>query len=386
MGKFRSRAATLLIASTLTVMAGAIVAPALPEISRHFAHIAHGDLLTRLILTLPALVIGLLSPIAGYFADRMGRRSMLLFSLVFYALAGTSGAWLSDIYYILVGRMLLGVAVAGIMTSVVTLIGDYYLGESRSRFMGYQAAFAGLGGLLFITSGGVLADFHWRFPFVIYGLSIGVFIMAWFTINEPAGEDKTENMPGSQNLRIPRVVYLIYVVSFFSMAIFYMIPVQMPFMLSGMPGVTSTQVGLAIALMNVTSVSVSLNYARIKKYLNFLSVKALVYFLVGVGYLVISQSNSYWMAALGILICGLGFGMLMANINLWLISKAPAPMRGRLVGYLNAAIFMGMFLSPVLLHPLVKLFELQGSFLIVSMLLMILAVLFSWLGYAKANN
>jgi MFS family permease len=68
------RKATLLIGSTLTVMAGAIVAPALPQISREFADVPGIELLSRLVLTLPALFMGILAPLAGYLTDRAGRK------------------------------------------------------------------------------------------------------------------------------------------------------------------------------------------------------------------------------------------------------------------------------------------------------------------------
>ena len=69
-----------------------------------------------------------------------------------YAVAGTSGFWLNDIHLILIGRFFLGLGVAGIMTSATTLIGDYFTGESRNKFMSLQSAFIALGGLLFITT------------------------------------------------------------------------------------------------------------------------------------------------------------------------------------------------------------------------------------------
>lgn len=376
------RGFTLLVASTLTVMAGAVIAPALPEISRNFLHIHQGELLSKLILTIPALVIAILSPVAGFFVDKAGRRKVLLFSLVLYAVAGTSGVYLSNIYHILVGRIFLGVAMGGLITAVITLIGDYYSGEQRSKFMGYQASFAGLGGLIFITAGGALADYSWRFPFLIYFSSLIVLVIAWISIKEPSVKSQVD--PDLHNdisiSVIPRGVYFVYLVGFFSMAMFYMIPVQMPFILSNMEGISNTQIGLAISFMNVSSVITSLYYSRVKKRLNFLWIMAVVYFAVFWGYFTISQSNTYIMTIIGIMICGLGFGLMMANINLWLVNLAPANMRGRLVGYLNSAIFLGLFLSPVLLQPLIALSSLRGSFLIVSVVILIISGVFALLG------
>lgn len=360
-------------------MAGAVIAPALPEISYKFSSETNAELLSKLILTLPALTTALLAPVAGFFVDRSGRKPVLLISLVLYAVAGTTGTYLSDIYLILVGRALLGVAVGALMTAVVTLIGDYFGGAERSRFMGYQAAFAGLGGMVFISAGGLLADIHWRAPFYIYAFSLVVMLFSWKFVTEPAHRKDSDS--GEKNgmpvaAAIPRKVYLVYLIGFFSMAVFYMIPVQMPFMLSAIEGVSNSQVGFAIAFMNITSVTTALNYGRLKRRLSFPAVMAIVYLLVAAGYVIISQTGEYWVLVAGILTAGAGFGMLMANINLWLVSLAPQSVRGRLVGYLNAVIFLGMFLSPVMLQPLIYLGDLSQSFLFVACLLILLAVIF----------
>jgi len=46
---------TLLLVSTLTVMAGATIAPALPAMRQYFSEVANADYWVRLILTAPAL-------------------------------------------------------------------------------------------------------------------------------------------------------------------------------------------------------------------------------------------------------------------------------------------------------------------------------------------
>ena len=389
----RLRKATLLTASTLTVMAGAIIAPALPQISREFSHVQGIELLSRLILTLPALFMSMLAPVAGYFIDKTGRKKVLLFSLVLYAVAGTSGLYFNSLPWLLAGRAVLGIAVGGLITAVITLIGDYYEGDHRNRFMGTQAAFAGLGGLIFISSGGVLADIHWRLPFLIYAASLIVLFMARVSVNEPEDsqtprDSSVNKITGIHPAKIPVAVYSVYVITFFSMIVFYMIPVQMPFMLSALEGVSNTGIGFAIAFVNVASVTTSVNYGRIRRYLSYQKIMALVFFIVFIGLFIISQAQTYWAMISGILMCGFGFGLLMPNLNLWLISLAPATLRGRLVGYLNSALFLGMFMSPIALQPLIYYSSLQGSFFIMGIVLLTLALIFlvyAWLRRKKTT-
>ncbi len=376
------RKATLLIASTLTVMAGAIVAPALPQISKEFSDVPGIDLLSRLVLTLPALFMGILAPFAGYLTDKAGRKKVLLFSLVLYAFAGTTGLYLNNLYHILAGRALLGIAVGALITSVITLIGDYFEGEERSRFMGLQAAFAGMGGLIFISLGGVLADINWRMPFLLYVASFIVWIMAVISVYEPFKDKNAEpdQIKGQKStgskVKITPIIWAVYAITFFSALIFYMIPTQMPFMLNAMEGISNTRIGFAIAFVNVASVSTSLNYSKVKRRMSYPAIMALVYLLVFTGFMIISQSGSYVMMIVGIVFSGLGFGLMMPNINLWLISLAPSAMRGQLVGYLNMSLFLGMFGSPIAIQPLLRLGDLYNVFFILAILIFVLGIFF----------
>ncbi len=138
-GPSTATAVTLLAASTLTVMAPTIVAPALPSIAREFAGVARADLLVPLVLTLPALVIALTASGAGALVDRIGRR-VLLGGILLYGLAGGTGWFVSSLPALLAGRVGLGLAIAAALTAVTTLIGDLYGGRARSRMLARQAA------------------------------------------------------------------------------------------------------------------------------------------------------------------------------------------------------------------------------------------------------
>lgn len=175
---------TLLLSSMFTMMAGAIIAPALPQIERIFQDTDNIALLTRLILSMPAIFTAIFAPIFGFLADKLGRRNLLLLSLLLYAIGGFSGFLLNDIYLILVGRALLGIAVAGIMTISSTLIGDYFTGSERNKFIGLQGAFMGFGGVVFVSIAGILADISWNLPFLIYLLSILALITGSISIKD----------------------------------------------------------------------------------------------------------------------------------------------------------------------------------------------------------
>ena len=366
---------TLLLVSTLTVMAGATIAPALPSLQAHFSEVKNVGLWIRLVLTLPGLFIVLAAPVAGYLLDRGSRLRLLVPAMLLYGIAGSSGLYLDSVGSILAGRALLGVAVAGIMTSATTLIADYYEGPARSRFMGWQAAFMNLGGVIFLTSGGGLAELGWRWPFAIYLLAILMIPLVFTALGDPEKPtvkkefSKTENN-GKAKAGFSPLLIFIYGVAFGGMIIFYFIPVHIPFYLEKLTGAGPTISGMAIALATFCSTVTAFSYGRIRNRLGYLSILALTFGLMGIGYLLIALGNSYPVVLTGLSVGGLGMGLMFPNLNVWLTTEVPAAVRGRAVGGFTTAVFLGQFISPVAGQPIVdlfgigKLFGIAGIFLL----------------------
>jgi len=367
---------TLLLTGSMTVLAGAGITAAIPEIQDFFSNQENASFYSKLILTIPALFIAVLAPLAGQIIDRFGRKKLLIISLIIYALAGTSGLYLGDIISLLIGRAMLGVGVAGIMTVNTTLIGDYFKGKERSRFMGWQGAFMAFGGVVFVSVGGLLADFSWRLPFLVYAFSIIVLILTFFYIYEPEIlSDEVVRKKRPANKRTKKIG-LVYVTSFIGMIFFYLIPTQIPFLLSNTENISNSGVGYSISLAILAGAILSINYGKIRLKFNFFQIYSITFSLMGLGFLIISFSNSYIGILSGLIIAGFGTGLLMPNSNLWLVSLAPQNKRGRMVGFLNLFVYSGQFLSPILVFPLIKWQSIYFAFGTAGLIMLMLAIYF----------
>ena len=368
--------ATLLFTSTLTVMSGATIAPSLPAMQEHFNNVGNVELLVRLVLTIPALFIAMGGLFAGQLVDKIGRKPLLIASTLLYGLAGSSGLILNSLGTILVGRALLGLSVAGIMTGVTTLIADYYTGQDRANFMGFQAAFMGLGGVVFLSVGGFIADLNWRSPFAIYLSAWVILIAIALTIYEPKrqGHDRTASV---NKPSMPMgVLAMIYGVALFYMVAFYLIPVQLPFYLQSFENSSASASGLAIAASTLASAIASLRYGFVKERLGFVSIVVTAFGIAAIGYVVIGIAGSYNAVLVGLIIAGLGFGLLMPNLNVWLSSIIPDSLRGRALGGLTTFFFLGQFLSPLISQPVTNIVGLGRTYVFTGIALLLVAIAF----------
>ena len=368
--------ATLLLVSTLTVMAGATIAPALPAMRQHFAEVANADYWVRLILTAPALFIAIGAPIAGTIIDRFGRKGLLGAAVFLYGLAGSSGFLLNEIGLMLLGRVLLGLSVAGIMTTATTLIADYYGGAARAQFLGLQAAFMGFGGVIFLTLGGYLADLNWRLPFLIYLLAWLILPLILLVLSEPSTNSAAQSSEAVVSESVPWLLLLTtYSIALVTQIVFYMIPVQIPFYLQQLTNANAAQSGLAIACATLATSISALSYQRLKARFTFLNIYAIAFLLMGLGYLVIGFGRTYEIVLIGLAIGGLGVGLLMPNMTVCLTSSTPAVLRGRILGGLTTSFFLGQFASPFASQPLSQWVGLSATYGLAGGLMLLLTLI-----------
>lgn len=368
---------TLLFLSVLTILAAAIIAPSIPEIAEVFNHIPRSDLLSKLVVSVPTLFIAITAPMAGRYIDKKGRLKLLYVGLALYAISGSSGFYLNNIYHILIGRILLGVSIGMIMTIAVTLIGDYFEGDERKAFIGLQTAFIGFSGIAFLILGGVLADINWRLPFLIYIVSIFFIPLVVGFLNEPPGTLSATASVGARSNKLIRIIFGNAIVL---MILFYIIPTQLPFFLQEV-GITGNILsGIALAVNALGMVTSSLFYSRLKGLLHFPYIYTIAFILMATGYFITGMTNSFLMILIAMFIAGLAIGLLIANTNLWVMELSRHELRGRNIGMLTTCLFLGQFLSPIVVEPIVRWFDLSFLFSFTAALMVIMSVGFLWSG------
>jgi MFS family permease len=354
----------LLASATLTIMAAAIIAPGLPEMQRVFGAEPGAGVLVRLSLTVTSLAIAVSAPIAGAWADRFGRRPLLVGSLVLYAVAGTAGLYVPGLIPLILTRIALGLAVGGIMTAISALITDLFEGAGRARFLGLQTAFASLGGVVFLPLAGVLAGLNWRAPFWLYGVSVLIVPLAVLAVRDrPRREQPGATGRAAAPARRSTVAG-IYAVALVATLVFFMAPTQLPFLLEPM-SVPPALIGVAVAASTASSAVAALRYARLRRHLGFGAVTVLSVVLLGAGWLIVGLTAALPVILAGVLIGGLGVGLAVPNLNTWLSELASPARRGRVLGGLVTAIFLGQFLSPLVLAPLVGMLGIASTFVVV---------------------
>lgn len=342
--------ATLLMAgSCLPVLGAVLIAPVLPRMQDHFAGVAGAEALVPLVLTVPALSLALLAPFAGVVVDRVGRKRLLVAATVLYALFGTVPLWTDSLYGILASRVLVGVAEAAIMTACTTLIGDYYTGRVRDRYLALQTMCASASATVFFVLGGALGAAGWRAPFGLYavGLLLAPVMARALPTPRPAsgdGQDRTGTGPRPFPVRRMAGICLLTV---FGAVVFYTVPVEMSYLLDDLgtdaPGVIGAVTAVASAATVVGSVVFTRLTDRPRHRL------PLVFALSGVGFLLMGLADGLPLLIAGAVVNCVATGLLLPSLLTLAMSRLDFADRGRGTGLWTSAFFLGEFACPLVL-------------------------------------
>lgn len=352
----------VLSVSSLTVLANATIASALPGLARAFADVPGIETLAGLVLSLPSLAVVLTAALFGLAADRFDRRAVLIAAMAAYAIGGASGALAQTMPQILAGRIALGIGVSGTLTVATQMAADHWQGAARARFMGWQGAAISAVGIVSVAGGGLLAELSWRAPFLVYLIALPLAAFAWFAIPRPAL--RTAGSTTAATAPFPwRILALTGGIMFGVMVLALMVATRLPFLLEAI-GVTSPGIiGGTLALMTAASFPTGLFYGRVRARLQPPVIAALALALMGAGFVVISQAGTLPVVAAGIAAAGLGLGLAIPNQNVWLMAHTPELARGRAAGLMTMLLFAGQFASPLVSGALLLALDLHGVFL-----------------------
>lgn len=345
---------SLLLPITLTTMAIVLLAPVLPQLMRDYADVPNHEYWVPMVLTLPSLCVAILCPFAGMLGDYFGRRKLLLASFILYAVVGMAPLVLTDLSHILLSRVGVGIAEALIYVLSTTMIGDYYSGAARDRWLAGQAAMASVSALLFFNLGGLLGESGWRTPFWVYGSALVMFLLALRYTWEPTGDEgqgvdaATDAAPrqiGWAGFPWKRMA-LIVAITIYGSVFFYTVQIQASSGLSALGLTSAARIGF---LTSIASIGVPLGTFIYSRVAHFGVGKLLLveFALLAVGFLLMGQTGNVTGFLIGCFINQLGAGLLLPTLLVWSMNILPFEVRGRGTGFWQSAFALGQWLSPL---------------------------------------
>lgn len=130
---------------------------------------------------IPAFAGGIFGLLGGYLTDRLGRRRVLTYSILVYAIAAFLSGFSTSVEMLLVLRCFVFVGVCVEFVAAVAWLAEIFTEPARrEKVLGYTQAFSSLGGLLVATANGLAVTYAASLPAIDgFGLDIQNPNAAW---------------------------------------------------------------------------------------------------------------------------------------------------------------------------------------------------------------
>jgi MFS family permease len=382
MGRLRALFALLLVLvpPVFTAMMGTPVVPIIPAVAKHFGGGDAGAFAAQMMVTVPCIGVIIGGPVAGWLIERIGIRAVLIGSALLMSAAGVSGAFAHGIELFLFSRLLVGFGAAGGYTALLTLAGLLFHGRILARILGYQASVAAVVSMGSIMASGYIAEhIEWRFSYALYIaplLFVPLALIGRWPDDRVAARSATAGAGAFGRIwPILLIMIPIYAAAFMSV-------VQGSFMMTANGITKPTLQSTLISASTIMFMLSSWNYGRLRTWLSGPMTFVLALALLGGGIVVMGAIPTIWAMGLSCGMMGAGAGIATPYLSQQILERVTPEQRGRAVGFIAPAHYLGEFANPFIMHPLRMMMGIHAAFILFGSLI-VLGALFAFRGQRK---
>jgi MFS family permease len=330
----------LLLINVLPPLGTALLSPVLGSLVEPLGASTANIGLMMSAFTAPSIVV---IPVAGVVSDRYGRRPVLLFGLVWFGLTGTAIAFVSTFGAALALRALQGIGFAALTPIIITSLGDLYAGTKEATAQGLRFTGSGLSQTAFPLAAGVLVGMAWQYPFLLYAVAFPIAAVVYLYFEEPldeaggAGEGGEEagvraQLGDMRGLVAQRRAWTMVVARGSANVAWFGFLTYNSILVVDVLGYTPAEAGALAALASLTYALAATQAGRIADVFDDRLYPLVATNLsMGVGLALAFLARSLAVAAVGVALMGVGFGLVLSIYRSVITALPPPDLRGGLV-------------------------------------------------------
>lgn len=347
-------------------LGNSMLIPVLPSIEKK---LNISSFQVSMIITVYSVLAILLIPVAGYLSDHIGRKKVIIPSLILAGIGGAIAgiaAWLMDNSYwiILIGRALQGIGAAGAFPIVLPLVGDLFKDEEKiSSTLGIIETANTFGKVLSPILGAVLAGIFWFIPF----MSIPVFclisiILIMIFVKSPKSKDKP--LPFKEFYKHTKEVIhqdkkWLYAIFFIGAIVMFVLFAEMFYLsdiLEKHYHIKNVKKGLFLAIplgaLCITSFITGKKIKKDKNLMRWITVIGLIMIIVGT--IALNFSDNMWYIIIFLTVAGIGIGGSLPPLDALITEGIEKEERGTITSLYSSMRFIGVAAGPPLMAILMK--------------------------------
>ena len=303
-----------------------------------------------------ALTSLVFSPIAGRFADKYGRKIMIILGLATFAVSELLFGLGKTVEVLFMSRILGGLSGAFIMPAVMAYIADITTVQTRPQALGYMSAAISTGFIIGPGVGGFLAEIGTRVPFfTAAALGVVATVLSILFLKEPERTEQPETVEQMQSksksplkkILIPMflIAFLILFLSSFGLAVvesFISLYTDHKFGFS--PGDIAIVITISALIGALSQV---LLFDRMTQWWGEIKLIRLCILISAIFVFALTQVSSFFMITLVITICFVAFDLIRPAATSYL-SKIAGNDQGFVGGMNNMFTSLANAIGPIL--------------------------------------
>ncbi|WP_129116508.1 MFS transporter [Halegenticoccus tardaugens] len=340
----------VLLSTALAPLGVPLVSPALPVIRDAFGV---ADATASLLISSYFVAGVVLSPFIGALADRLGRKRVLVWSLLAFGLTGGAAAFAPTFEAVLALRVVGGVASAGIFISTITLIGDTFDGVQRNSVLGANNAVLSAGAAAFPILGGALVAVAWNVPFLAYFSAVPLAALAFVLLDEPDrdGDEATLDLAylrgAARAVSTPSILSMYGATFAIEFLLFGAVLTVLPFFLEARYALAPVLIGVVLTTTEASAIVVSMANGRLAKRFSNGDLVAAGFAASGVGLFGAWLAPSPLFIALAMLPVGAGVGLILPCVDAEVSDGVSGTYRAGALSLRNSTTFLGRAAGPI---------------------------------------
>ena len=350
--------ATVVSANIPLAIAYTAPSPVLAKMSAELAHSAMDAYLVKMTVGILGLAMIVGAPIAGFLADRFGRRAILTGAGLLFALAGVVPMFVQDLRTIVVSRIFVGFAAMAFGTLGSTIVGDYFGEEENPHWMGILVSSAMIVSLLAVPLAGFMGDYGWRWPFLLNLIGLPVATIAWLGVKRFPAERVSATTADARAKGTPIPVGLLLIAFVVGICI-YTPAIYAPFRLRELGIEHPSSVGLSLTVNGVIGAVVAWFFGLARRHYSARIVFCFSFGVFGIGMAVLALAPAFYPALVGLFFIGIGMAWMPANAYSLGVSGAEEHSRGRIMGLVRSAEAAAPAIGITVLEPWTRRFGLE---------------------------
>lgn len=365
-----------ILSISIFLMSHLAIAPAIPKLFElyHGQNPHIGLASVESLVTIPAMMITIFVILSNLVVAKIGKKKTIQLGLIFILISGLVSFITTNFTIVLICRLLLGIGIGLYNALSISIISDYYEGETRANMIGFRTATLNIGKALTTFIVGLALLIGVNYTYLVYLLVIPVYF--FFTKIVP--ESDKVILPLKSATVFDKKAILLMLVTFFVGISYIGATIKLPTLLVSHYGYSSFFASNLLSLLAFSGIFVGLVFGQLTKVLSEKTMLVMI-LLMGIGNFILTLSNHKFVFFLAAFLIGASFVGTMSSVFNYIAKYYSREHINFVTSLAITAGNIGVILTPVILTKLPAAFHMEAfitPFYITSALMFITSLVY----------